>query len=170
MALPRGRGLTPPLPLPPAEGGQGQRGLIGCLACSPSQPVFACGSYGRSLGLYALEGGGALALWPRLPAAPTHLRFSPDGTRLFVGGRKVGGAGAGRGEGVGLGIGGVARGSEGAGLVKGRGLVGVVPGDWRCGLRGGGAWVGGGWDRGCGLREWGAGLVKGRGVGVGDVG
>ncbi|XP_057252669.1 telomerase Cajal body protein 1-like, partial [Pezoporus wallicus] len=70
------------------QGGQGQRGLIGCLAVSPSQPVFACGSYGRSLGLYALEGGGALALWPRLPAAPTHLRFSPDGTRLYVGGRK----------------------------------------------------------------------------------
>ncbi|XP_062465088.1 telomerase Cajal body protein 1-like [Pezoporus occidentalis] len=70
------------------QGGQGQRGLIGCLAVSPSQPVFACGSYGRSLGLYALEGGGALALWPRLPAAPTHLRFSPDGTRLYAGGRK----------------------------------------------------------------------------------
>lgn len=73
---------------PLRQGGQGQRGLIGCLAVSPSQPVFACGSYGRSLGLYALEGGGALALWPRLPAAPTHLRFSPDGARLFAGGRK----------------------------------------------------------------------------------
>ncbi|XP_075345814.1 telomerase Cajal body protein 1, partial [Mycteria americana] len=70
------------------QGGQGQRGLIGCLAFSPTQPVFACGSYGRSLGLYALEGGGALALWPRLPAAPTHLRFSPDGNRLYAGGRK----------------------------------------------------------------------------------
>ncbi|XP_069655878.1 telomerase Cajal body protein 1 isoform X1 [Haliaeetus albicilla] len=70
------------------QGGQGQRGLIGCLAFSPTQPVFACGSYGRSLGLYALEGGGALALWPHLPAAPTHLCFSPDGNRLYAGGRK----------------------------------------------------------------------------------
>ncbi|XP_075597697.1 telomerase Cajal body protein 1 [Balearica regulorum gibbericeps] len=70
------------------QGGQGQPGLIGCLAFSPTQPVFACGSYGRSLGLYPLEGGGALALWPRLPAAPTHLRFSPDGNRLYAGGRK----------------------------------------------------------------------------------
>ncbi|XP_074991166.1 LOW QUALITY PROTEIN: telomerase Cajal body protein 1 [Calonectris borealis] len=70
------------------QGGQGQRGLIGCLAFSPTQPVFACGSYGRSLGLYALEGGGALALWPRLPAAPTHLLFSPDGNRIYAGGRK----------------------------------------------------------------------------------
>ncbi|KAK2511255.1 hypothetical protein Q9966_016684 [Columba livia] len=73
---------------PLRAGGQAQQGLIGCLACSPSQPLLACGSYGRSLGLYPLEGGGALALWLRLPAAPTHLRFSPDGNRLFAGGRK----------------------------------------------------------------------------------
>ncbi|XP_052662537.1 LOW QUALITY PROTEIN: telomerase Cajal body protein 1, partial [Harpia harpyja] len=72
------------------EGGQGQRGLIGCLAFSPTQPVFACGSYGRSLGLYALEGGGALALWPHLPAAPTHLCFSPDGNHLYAGGAQGG--------------------------------------------------------------------------------
>ncbi|TRZ09293.1 hypothetical protein HGM15179_017812 [Zosterops borbonicus] len=70
------------------RGSQGQRGLIGCLAFSPRQSLFACGSYGRSLGLYPLEGGGAVAFWPRLPAAPTHLRFSPCGTQLFVGGRK----------------------------------------------------------------------------------
>uniref|UniRef100_A0A8C3UWQ6 Telomerase Cajal body protein 1 n=1 Tax=Catharus ustulatus TaxID=91951 RepID=A0A8C3UWQ6_CATUS len=70
------------------QGGQGQRGLIGCLAFSPSQSLFAAGSYGRSLGLYPLEGGGAVALWPRLPAAPTHLRFSPCGTHLYAGGRK----------------------------------------------------------------------------------
>ncbi|XP_071888318.1 telomerase Cajal body protein 1 [Anas platyrhynchos] len=86
-------------------GGRVQGGLIGCLAWSPAQPLVACGSYGRSLGLYAMEGGGALALWPRLPAAPTHLRFSPDGTRLFAGGRKVGGAFGGRGQGVGAGPG-----------------------------------------------------------------
>ncbi|XP_056366798.1 LOW QUALITY PROTEIN: leucine-rich repeat LGI family member 4-like [Oenanthe melanoleuca] len=73
-----------------SQGGQGQRGLIGCLAFSPSQSLFACGSYGRSLGLYLLGGGGAVALWPRLPAAPTHLRFSPCGTHLYAGGRKVG--------------------------------------------------------------------------------
>uniref|UniRef100_A0A8C3NME6 Telomerase Cajal body protein 1 n=1 Tax=Geospiza parvula TaxID=87175 RepID=A0A8C3NME6_GEOPR len=70
------------------KGSHGQRGLIGCLAFSPSQSLFACGSYGRSLGLYPLEGGGAVALWPRLPAAPTHLRFSPCGTHLYAGGRK----------------------------------------------------------------------------------
>ncbi|XP_064593486.1 telomerase Cajal body protein 1 [Zonotrichia leucophrys gambelii] len=70
------------------QGSHGQRGLIGCLAFSPSQSLFACGSYGRSLGLYPLEGGGAVALWPRLPAAPTHLRFSPCGTHLYAGGRK----------------------------------------------------------------------------------
>ncbi|XP_041278101.1 telomerase Cajal body protein 1 [Onychostruthus taczanowskii] len=81
-----GRGLT--FVSTPSEGGNGQRGLIGCLAFSPSQSLFACGSYGRSLGLYPLEGGGAVALWPRLPAAPTHLLFSPCGTQLYAGGRK----------------------------------------------------------------------------------
>ncbi|XP_068854777.1 telomerase Cajal body protein 1 [Aphelocoma coerulescens] len=70
------------------HGGRAQRGLIGCLAVSPSQSLLACGSYGRSLGLYPLEGGGAVAFWPRLPAAPTQLRFSPCGTRLYAGGRK----------------------------------------------------------------------------------
>ncbi|KAM4876242.1 telomerase Cajal body protein 1 [Sylvia borin] len=81
---PGGGGAQRPL----RRGTEGQRGLIGCLAFSPSQSLFACGSYGRSLGLYPVEGGGAVALWPRLPAAPTHLRFSPCGTRLYVGGRK----------------------------------------------------------------------------------
>uniref|UniRef100_A0A8V5GU45 Telomerase Cajal body protein 1 n=1 Tax=Melopsittacus undulatus TaxID=13146 RepID=A0A8V5GU45_MELUD len=71
-----------------ASGGKRQGGPIGCLAMSPSQSVFACGSYGRSLGLYALGGGGALLFWPRLPAAPTQLLFSHDGLRLYVGGRK----------------------------------------------------------------------------------
>ncbi|XP_054254885.1 telomerase Cajal body protein 1, partial [Indicator indicator] len=70
------------------RGGQGQRGLIGCLAVSPSQSLVAAGSYGRSLALYPLKGGGALAFWPRLPAGPTHLRFSPDGNLLYAGGRK----------------------------------------------------------------------------------
>ncbi|XP_054028833.1 telomerase Cajal body protein 1 [Dryobates pubescens] len=70
------------------RGGQGQRGLIGCLAVSPSQSLVAAGSYGRSLALYPLQGGGALAFWPRLPASPTHLRFSPDGNLLYAGGRK----------------------------------------------------------------------------------
>ncbi|XP_033928128.1 telomerase Cajal body protein 1 isoform X2 [Melopsittacus undulatus] len=69
-------------------GSKRQGGPIGCLAMSPSQSVFACGSYGRSLGLYALGGGGALLFWPRLPAAPTQLLFSHDGLRLYVGGRK----------------------------------------------------------------------------------
>ncbi|XP_068785616.1 telomerase Cajal body protein 1 [Struthio camelus] len=74
---------------PTHAGGRGQRGLIGCLACSPAQALVACGSYGRSLGLYPRAGGGAVALLPRLPAAPTHLRFTPDGLRLFAGGRKA---------------------------------------------------------------------------------
>ncbi|XP_051632703.1 telomerase Cajal body protein 1, partial [Manacus candei] len=74
---------------PLSQGGRGQRGLIGCLAVSPDQSLLACGSYGRSLGLYPLEGGGAVAFWPRLPAAPTHLLFSQCGTWIYAGGRKA---------------------------------------------------------------------------------
>ena len=40
-----------------------------------------------------------MALWPQLPFAPTHLRFSPDGLLLYAGGRKVGGATGKRGRG-----------------------------------------------------------------------
>lgn len=74
---------------PLRHGGQGQSGLIGCLAVSPAQELFCCGSYGRSLGLYPMGGGGPVALWPHLPMAPTHLRFSPDGVLLYAGGRKA---------------------------------------------------------------------------------
>ncbi|XP_032297534.1 telomerase Cajal body protein 1 [Coturnix japonica] len=70
-------------------GGQAQKGLIGCLAVSPAQELLCCGSYGRSVGLYPMDGGGAVALWPQLPFAPTYLRFSPDGVYLYAGGRKA---------------------------------------------------------------------------------
>lgn len=147
----KGRGLIPVRSLP-AEGGQGQRGLIGCLAFSPTQPVFACGSYGRSLGLYALEGGGALALWPHLPAAPTHLCFGPDGNRLYAGGRKVGGAwGCGRGLRARGGASGLGCGCRAVGwalvLRAGQMGVGFGGGAWEpgCGLSVGGGVLPGGW-------------------------
>ncbi|MCJ8731418.1 hypothetical protein PDJAM_G00199370 [Pangasius djambal] len=68
---------------------QGQSGIISCMAFSPSQPVYACGSYSRTVGLYSCEDGSMLALLPqRHRGGVTHLLFSPDGNHLYTGARK----------------------------------------------------------------------------------
>ncbi|XP_005399522.1 PREDICTED: telomerase Cajal body protein 1 isoform X2 [Chinchilla lanigera] len=67
---------------------QGQSGIISCIAFSPTQPLYACGSYGRSLGLYAWEDGSPLALLGGHRGGITHLCFHPDGNRFFSGARK----------------------------------------------------------------------------------
>ncbi|KAJ8246838.1 hypothetical protein GJAV_G00255950 [Gymnothorax javanicus] len=68
---------------------QGQTGIISCMAFSPSQSLYACGSYSRTAGLYSCQDGTLLALLPsRQQGGLTHLCFSPDGTRLYTGGRK----------------------------------------------------------------------------------
>lgn len=70
---------------------QGQSGIISCIAFSPSQPVYACGSYSRTVGLYSCEDGSMLALLrQRHRGGVTHLLFSPDGNHLYTGARKVG--------------------------------------------------------------------------------
>lgn len=70
---------------------QGQSGIISCMAFSSSQPVYACGSYSRTVGLYSCEDGSMFALLPqRHHGGVTHLLFSPDGNHLYTGGRKVG--------------------------------------------------------------------------------
>lgn len=69
---------------------QGQSGIISCIAFSPVQPLYACGSYGRSLGLYACDDGSPLALLGGHQGGVTHLCFHPDGYRFFSGARKVG--------------------------------------------------------------------------------
>ncbi|XP_023646244.1 telomerase Cajal body protein 1 [Paramormyrops kingsleyae] len=67
----------------------GQTGIISCLAFSPCQSIYACGSYSRSVGLYSCQDGAPLALLPsRHQGGITHLLFSPDGIRLYTGGRK----------------------------------------------------------------------------------
>ncbi|ELW63593.1 telomerase Cajal body protein 1 [Tupaia chinensis] len=67
---------------------QGQSGIISCIAFSPAQPLYACGSYSRSLGLYAWDDGSPLALLGGHQGGITHLRFHPDGNRFFSGARK----------------------------------------------------------------------------------
>ncbi|XP_025861194.1 telomerase Cajal body protein 1 isoform X2 [Vulpes vulpes] len=67
---------------------QGQSGIISCIAFSPAQPLYACGSYSRSLGLYACDDGSPLALLGGHQGGITHLCFHPDGNRFFSGARK----------------------------------------------------------------------------------
>ncbi|XP_033040607.1 telomerase Cajal body protein 1 [Trachypithecus francoisi] len=67
---------------------QGQSGIISCIAFSPAQPLYACGSYGRSLGLYAWDDGSPLALLGGHQGGITHLCFHPDGNHFFSGARK----------------------------------------------------------------------------------
>ncbi|XP_004310657.2 telomerase Cajal body protein 1 [Globicephala melas] len=67
---------------------QGQSGIISCIAFSPTQPLYACGSYGRSLGLYTWDDGSPLALLGGHQGGITHLCFHPDGNRFFSGARK----------------------------------------------------------------------------------
>ncbi|XP_002719032.3 telomerase Cajal body protein 1 isoform X2 [Oryctolagus cuniculus] len=67
---------------------QGQSGIISCIAFSPTQPLYACGSYSRSLGLYAWEDGSPLALLGGHQGGVTHICFHPDGNRFFSGARK----------------------------------------------------------------------------------
>ncbi|XP_059524724.1 telomerase Cajal body protein 1 [Myotis daubentonii] len=67
---------------------QGQSGIISCIAFNPAQPLYACGSYGCSLGLYAWDDGSLLALLGGHRGGITHLCFHPDGNRFFSGARK----------------------------------------------------------------------------------
>lgn len=72
-----------------AKGQSGQTGIISCFAMSPeTDGVFAVGSYGRTVGLYSEEMAGALWLIQGQSGGVTHLQFSPDGQRLYTGGRK----------------------------------------------------------------------------------
>lgn len=68
---------------------QGQGGIISCMAFSPCQSLYACGSYSRSVAIYSCQDGELLAILPtRHQGGITHLLFSTDGHHLYTGGRK----------------------------------------------------------------------------------
>lgn len=66
----------------------GQGGIISCLAPSPQGNLYAAGSYSRSIGLYYEPQGEAVFVFEGQQGGVTHIAFSPDGTKLFSGGRK----------------------------------------------------------------------------------
>ncbi|XP_073510578.1 telomerase Cajal body protein 1 [Phyllobates terribilis] len=66
----------------------GQPGIISCVAFSPAQDIYACGSYSRCLGLYSYQEGVPLAVLHGPAGGVTHLLFSADGRCVFSGGRK----------------------------------------------------------------------------------
>uniref|UniRef100_A0A2D4M300 Telomerase Cajal body protein 1 n=1 Tax=Micrurus spixii TaxID=129469 RepID=A0A2D4M300_9SAUR len=67
---------------------QGQNGIISCIAFSPTQPLYACASYAKTVGLYSRVEGDPLAMLVGHCGGVTHAVFSPDGVYLFTGGRK----------------------------------------------------------------------------------
>ncbi|XP_078234622.1 telomerase Cajal body protein 1 isoform X2 [Pogona vitticeps] len=67
---------------------RGQSGIISCIAFSPTQPLYACTSYLKTVGLYSRAEGDPLALLQGHRGGVTHALFSPDGFHLFTGGRK----------------------------------------------------------------------------------
>ncbi|XP_063157752.1 telomerase Cajal body protein 1 [Candoia aspera] len=68
---------------------QGQSGIISCIAFSPTQPLYACTSYSKTVGLYSRAEGDPLAMLLGHRGGVTHALFSPDGSYLFTGGRKA---------------------------------------------------------------------------------
>ncbi|XP_022341261.2 telomerase Cajal body protein 1-like [Crassostrea virginica] len=66
----------------------GQSGIISCLAPSPEGRVYAAGSYSRSIGLYYEPQGEPVFVFEGQQGGVTHIAFSPDGTKLYSGGRK----------------------------------------------------------------------------------
>lgn len=68
---------------------QGQPGIISCIAPSPTEPgLYAAGSYARAIALYQVPKGEMICMFQGQQGGVTQLAFSPDGTKLYSGGRK----------------------------------------------------------------------------------
>ncbi|XP_060569571.1 telomerase Cajal body protein 1-like [Ruditapes philippinarum] len=68
---------------------EGQRGIISCIDNSPTeQGLYAAGSYSRSIALYSEPAGSMVCMFEGQHGGVTEVKFSPDGTKLYSGGRK----------------------------------------------------------------------------------
>ncbi|VDM40550.1 unnamed protein product [Toxocara canis] len=67
----------------------GQKGIISCVAMNPAvNGVYAAGCYGKQLAVYSDLTASAVCIFDTPSSATTHIRYSPDGNRLFVAARK----------------------------------------------------------------------------------
>ncbi|KAJ8310870.1 hypothetical protein KUTeg_012735 [Tegillarca granosa] len=67
----------------------GQSGIISCIIPNPGDTrIIAAGSFNRSIALYNHEAKNMLCMFEGQQGGVTHMVFSPDGTKLFSGGRK----------------------------------------------------------------------------------
>ncbi|XP_005111944.2 telomerase Cajal body protein 1 [Aplysia californica] len=68
---------------------EGQSGIISCFAVSPdNNGFFVAGSYSRHIGIYDTSCDRLVCLMQGQRGGITHVMFSPDGTKLYSGGRK----------------------------------------------------------------------------------
>ncbi|XP_062522543.1 telomerase Cajal body protein 1-like isoform X2 [Corticium candelabrum] len=66
----------------------GISGIISCIAFSPTETgVYALGSYNKSIAIYSPDGS-VICVLQGQRGGVTHIMFSPDGNRLYTGGRK----------------------------------------------------------------------------------
>ncbi|CAH1781527.1 unnamed protein product [Owenia fusiformis] len=70
------------------KGKVGQTGILSCIAVCPGKPMYAVGSYARTIGLYTEPRGKLLCMFDGHTGGVTHMIFSKDGNRLYSGGRK----------------------------------------------------------------------------------
>lgn len=64
------------------------RGLISCLEWNPQGSLLAAGSYGGNVAIYTGAGECIYMLKKAQPKGVTHIKWSFDGTVLYIGGRK----------------------------------------------------------------------------------
>lgn len=68
---------------------EGQSGIISCLAVNPANHrIIGAGSYCKTLGIYLEPRGDRLCILAGQSGGLTQLMFSPDGNKLYTGGRK----------------------------------------------------------------------------------